>query len=118
MLVTLESRAKWWEVCQSIEGYTDDNGAGPSTAHLEGASAYAHSQAAIQRRLRNRFAGMWEEVGLPREVVGNPEEHGMDVEEPVPSEEMDNEAEEQLAQEVEGEVEEQVHVEEDDGLFR
>lgn len=114
VLVTLEYEACEWEGRVSIAEWRDVKGVKPSDAHAEGAAAYAHSQAAVRRRLRDQFAGLWREVGLPPEVMGVPKDI---VEEVQPAEEMEEE-EEDLPEELEGEVQEQVQAEEEDGLFR
>lgn len=108
--MTLEYEAKQWEARASITEYRDEKGAGPSKAHLEGAAAYAHSQAAVRRRLRDRFSGLWREVDLPQDIIGDPEDV---VEEVQPVEEMQIE-EEEVLEELEGEVQEQEHAEDHD----
>lgn len=105
VLVSLEYKAAWWDARRSIVGYVDGEGMGPTDAHLEGASAYAHSQAALLRRLRDRFAAMWD---------GNrfgDEERDEEV-----LDDVDNIDDVPLA-EVEGEQEEEVQGEEEGGLF-
>ncbi|KAK7434738.1 hypothetical protein VKT23_020034 [Stygiomarasmius scandens] len=51
-LVTLEWKAKWWEQRTTAPSVDD--------IHAEGISAYAHSQAAVMRALRDRFQRLWE----------------------------------------------------------
>ncbi|KAK7433708.1 hypothetical protein VKT23_020626 [Stygiomarasmius scandens] len=65
-LVTLEWKAQWWEKRATAPAV--------DSVHAEGIAAYAHSQAAVMRALRDRFLFAWEGYKTMEEVEGDDEE--------------------------------------------
>ncbi|KAJ3821460.1 hypothetical protein F5880DRAFT_1614672 [Lentinula raphanica] len=50
-LVSLEHQAKQWEALSLVPQF--------NSLHAEGASAYGHKQAAVKRKIADRFRGLW-----------------------------------------------------------
>ncbi|KAK7018729.1 hypothetical protein VNI00_018289 [Paramarasmius palmivorus] len=74
VLVSLEWSARQWDTRAEDTGFTG--------IHAEGASSYAHRQAALFRRLKGSFAKMWgqDSGGLEREDEQGDKEEATDIE--------------------------------------